>query len=149
MKNDPFEILARLPHRYPFLLIDRILDCDSETFIVTQKNVSFNEPQFQGHFPSYPVFPGVLVVEAMAQATGILAFEVIEESIKQNSVFMLAGVDNARLKKQVVPGDVLIIRADVMRRSRNVMKFKVTTKVGDNVVASADIMGAYAPRGSI
>ena len=146
MKMNPYEILERLPHRYPFLLIDRVLECDSKTFITVQKNVTFNEPQFQGHFPDYPVFPGVMIIEAMAQATGLLSFEVIEGLVKEDSVFMLVGVDKARIKKQVIPGDVIIIRADVMRRSRNVMKFSVTAKVDDSLVASAEIMGAYAGR---
>lgn len=147
MKMNPQEILERLPHRYPFLLIDKVLDCDSETFITVQKNVTFNEPQFQGHFPEHPVFPGVLVLEAMAQATGLLSFEVIDGLVKEDSVFMLVGVDDARIKQQIVPGDILIIRAEVLRRSRNVMKFNVTAKVDEKLVASAVIMGAYADKG--
>lgn len=146
MKLSHLGVQEYLPHRYPFLLVDRVLECDSKTFITVQKNVTINEPHFQGHFPDYPVFPGVLVLEAMAQATGILSAQVIDESIKANAVFVLAGIDKARMKKQVMPGDVLIIRADVLHQKRNVMKFDVTAKVDDRIVASAEIMGAYGAR---
>lgn len=139
------EVMARLPHRYPFLLVDRVLECDSKSYIKVQKNVTINEPCFQGHFPEVPVLPGVLVLESMAQATGILAFEVLDGDLVRESVFMLVGVDNARFKRQVLPGDVLIIQADVMRRSRNMMKFSVTAKIDDALVCSAEIMGAFAP----
>lgn len=136
--------MARLPHRYPFLLVDRILASDSETYIEVQKNVTYNEPCFQGHFPRAPVFPGVLVVEAMAQSTGILAFEVLEGEVTIDDIFMLVGVDNARFKRQVIPGDIIKIRADVLKRSRNMMKFSVTAKVEENLVCSAEIFGAFA-----
>ncbi|MBN1379437.1 MAG: 3-hydroxyacyl-ACP dehydratase FabZ [Gammaproteobacteria bacterium] len=138
------EVMIRLPHRYPFLLIDKVLECDSETYIVAQKNITYNEPYFQGHFPEYAVLPGVLVLEAMAQSTGILAFEVFGGVPSPDAVFMLAGIDNAKFRRQVVPGDVLIIRAESERRSRNMMKFLVTAKVNDELVCSANIMGAFA-----
>ncbi len=146
MKMTLQEVMERLPHRYPFLLVDKVLECDSETYITVQKNVTFNEPQFQGHFPDYAVLPGVLVIEAMAQSTGILAFEVFGGVPSPNAVFMLVGVDAAKFRKQVVPGDVLIIRAEKTRQARNMMKFAVTAKVDDEVVCSASIMGAFADR---
>ncbi len=144
MKMNLQEVMERLPHRYPFLLVDKVLECDSETYITVQKNVSYNEPQFQGHFPDYAVLPGVLVIEAMAQSTGILAFEVMGGVPSPDAVFMLVGVDKAKFRRQVVPGDVLTIRAEAIHRSRNMMKFSVTAKVDDELVCSANIMGAFA-----
>lgn len=140
------EVMVRLPHRYPFLLIDRVLECDSDTYIVAQKNVTYNEPYFQGHFPDYAVVPGVLVLEAMAQSTGILAFEIFGGLPSPEAVFMLVGIDNAKFRRQVVPGDALILRAEKIRRSRNMMKFDVTAKVNDELVCSANIMGAFTGR---
>lgn len=144
MKMNLSEIMERLPHRYPFLLVDRVLECDADTYIIVQKNVSYNEPYFQGHFPNYAVFPGVLVIEAMAQSTGLLACEIIGGAPNPSDVFMLVGVDNAKFRKQVIPGDVIIIRAEKIRRSRNMMKFEVTSRVNDELVCSANIMGAFA-----
>lgn len=138
--------MVRLPHRYPFLLIDRVLECDADTYIVAQKNVAYNEPYFQGHFPDYAVVPGVLVLEAMAQSTGILAYEIFGGLPSPEAVFMLVGIDNAKFRRQVVPGDALVIRAEKLRRSRNMMKFDVTAKVNDELVCSANIMGAFADR---
>lgn len=138
------DVMARLPHRYPFLLVDRVRGSDSKTYIEVQKNITYNEPCFQGHFPGVPVFPGVLVIEAMAQSTGILAFEVLDGQLMPDDIFMLVGVDNARFKRQVIPGDILVIRADVLKKSRNMMKFSVTAKVEENIVCSAEIFGAFA-----
>ena len=146
MKMKLQEVMERLPHRYPFLLVDKVLECDSDTYISVQKNVTYNEPQFQGHFPDYAVLPGVLVIEAMAQSTGILAFEIMGGVPSPEAVFMLVGIDKAKFRRQVVPGDVLIIRAEKIRRSRNMMKFTVTAKVDDDLVCSAEIMGAFADR---
>lgn len=146
MKMNLSEVMIRLPHRYPFLLIDKVLECDADTFITVQKNVTYNEPYFQGHFPDYAVVPGVLVIEAMAQSTGILAYEILGGVPSPEAVFMLVSVDKARFRKQVVPGDVLVIRAERLRRSRNMMKFAVTAKVDDELVCSADIMGAFTNR---
>ena len=137
------EVMERLPHRYPFLLIDRVLECDPNSYIVAQKNVTYNEPHLQGHFPDFPVVPGVLVIEAMAQSTGILAFEICKGLPSPDAVFMLASVDKAKFRKQVLPGDVLIIRAEKVRHARNMIKFAVTAKVDDKLVCSADIMGAF------
>jgi 3-hydroxyacyl-[acyl-carrier-protein] dehydratase len=146
MKMNLKEVMVRLPHRYPFLLIDRVLECDADTYIVAQKNVAYNEPYFQGHFPDYAVVPGVLVLEAMAQSTGILAYEIFGGLPSPEAVFMLVGIDNAKFRRQVVPGDALVIRAEKLRRSRNMMKFDVTAKVNDELVCSANIMGAFADR---
>ena len=144
MKLSPTEVKTRLPHRYPFLLIDKVLECDKDTYIVAQKNVSCNEPYFQGHFPEFSVVPGVMVLESMAQSTGILAYEILGGVPSPDAVFMLVAVDDARFRRQVVPGDVLTIRAERRHQSKNMMKFWVTANVGDELVCSAHIMGAFA-----
>ncbi|GIX22601.1 MAG: 3-hydroxyacyl-[acyl-carrier-protein] dehydratase FabZ [Gammaproteobacteria bacterium] len=144
MKLGIKDIMRRLPHRYPFLLVDRVVDGDGRSYIETQKNITFNEPCFMGHFPGIPVFPGVLIVEAMAQSTGILAFEIVGGQIDDDTVFMLVGVDRARFKRQVVPGDVLRMRAEVTKRSRNMMKFDVVARVDDAVACTVEIFGAFA-----
>jgi 3-hydroxyacyl-[acyl-carrier-protein] dehydratase len=141
-----YEVMKKLPHRFPFLLIDKVLACEPDKYIEAVKNVTFNEPFFQGHFPEFPVFPGVLVTEAMAQATGILTFQTMDGFVHENALFMLVGIDNARFKKQVVPGDVLHIRAEILRKSRNVWKFATEAKVDGQLVCSAEIIGALATR---
>jgi 3-hydroxyacyl-[acyl-carrier-protein] dehydratase len=140
-----YEVMQKLPHRFPFLLIDKVLVCEPDKYIEAVKNVTFNEPCFQGHFPEFPVFPGVLVTEAMAQATGILTFQTMD-FVHKDALFMLVGIDNARFKKQVVPGDVLHIRAEILRKSRNVWKFATEAKVDGQLVCSAEIIGALAKR---
>lgn len=147
MEINIYEVMKYIPHRYPFLLIDKVLSCEPDKSITAIKNVSVNEPCFQGHFPEYPVFPGVLVVESMAQATGILTFATAEELRHTDSVFVLAGVDGARFKRQVVPGDVLTVTAEILRKTRNVWKFATSASVDGKVVCVAEILGAMAPRG--
>lgn len=137
-----YEVMKKIPHRYPFLLVDKVVSCEPDKAIETIKNVTVNEPFFQGHFPECPIFPGVMVTEAMAQATGILTFESIPDSINDDSLFLLVGIDNARFKKQVVPGDTLRIRAEIMRKTRNIWKFSTTAMVEGQLVCSAEIMGA-------
>jgi 3-hydroxyacyl-[acyl-carrier-protein] dehydratase len=127
-------------------MIDKVLECDADTYIVAKKNVTYNEPCFQGHFPHYAVFPGVLVVEAMAQSTGILAYEILGGVPSPEAVFMLVGVNKAKFRRQVLPGDELIVRAERTRRSRNMMKFDTTATVDGDLVCSAEIMGAFADR---
>lgn len=136
------EILQYLPHRYPFLLIDRVLTIDPGRFLTGLKNVSFNEPFFQGHFPQRPIMPGVLILEALAQATGILAFKTGSEKPDHRSMYYLVGVDNARFKRPVEPGDQLILEVALERSKRGVGKFTGQAKVDGRVVASADLMCA-------
>lgn len=136
------EILAHLPHRYPFLLVDRVLSCEPGKSLVALKNVSFNEPYFVGHFPTSPVMPAVLVLEALAQATGILAFRTTESIPSGKSLYYFVGVDKARFKKPVVPGDQLILTVEVIRTVRDVWKFSGLAEVDGTVVASATLMCA-------
>jgi 3-hydroxyacyl-[acyl-carrier-protein] dehydratase len=134
------EIMAHLPHRYPFLLIDRVLSCDAGKEIVALKNVTINEPFFAGHFPHYPVMPGVLIVEAMAQASAILAFKSFDLKSDARSVYYFVGIDEARFKKPVVPGDQLIIKAQVVRNLRGIWKFTGQATVGEQLVSEAELM---------
>lgn len=134
-----------LPHRYPFLLIDKILDVKKGKEITAQKNVSNNEPFFQGHFPEYPVFPGVLLLEAMAQATAILDVQSNNRDMSKQ-LYYFVGIDNARFKKQVVPGDIIIINAKLVQSKSEVHKFSAECKVGDEIVCKADLIGAIRPK---
>ncbi|MBS1247856.1 MAG: 3-hydroxyacyl-ACP dehydratase [Proteobacteria bacterium] len=138
------EILEYLPHRYPFLLIDRVLAIDPGRSLTGLKNVSFNEPFFLGHFPQRPIMPGVLILEALAQATGVLAFKSESESEKPDhrSMYYLVGVDNARFKRPVGPGDQLILEVRLDRIKRDIGKFICEAKVDGQLVASADLMCA-------
>ncbi|NOX27988.1 MAG: 3-hydroxyacyl-ACP dehydratase FabZ [Gammaproteobacteria bacterium] len=135
-------ILEYLPHRYPFLLVDRVLNYTVGESIQVVKNVTINEPFFQGHFPVMPVMPGVLIIEAMAQAAGILTFLTTETKPGQDNIYYLAGVDNARFKQPVVPGDQLILDVNVHKSVRNVWKFKAQASVEGKTVCSAEIMCA-------
>lgn len=146
-KQDPSTIdiqgiLEYLPHRYPFLLVDRVLDYKVGESIQAVKNVTINEPFFQGHFPVMPVMPGVLIVEAMAQAAGILTFLTTETKPGEDNIYYLAGIDGARFKQPVVPGDQLIIDVSVHKSVRNIWKFKTQATVEGKVVCSAEIMCA-------
>ena len=134
------QILQYLPQRYPFLLIDRVIDYTLGESLVAIKNVTINEPFFQGHFPHRPVMPGVLLIEAMAQGTGILAFKTGAAQPDNNSLYYLVGIDNARFKHPVEPGDQLIIEVKLVRAARGVWKYTATSKVDDKLVASADLM---------
>ncbi|MFZ5593506.1 MAG: 3-hydroxyacyl-ACP dehydratase FabZ [Pseudomonadota bacterium] len=136
------EVLRYLPHRYPFMLVDRVLSYVPGESLVALKNVTFNEPFFQGHFPQRPVMPGVLIIESLAQATGILAFISTNTRPTDKSLYFFAGIDNARFKQPVVPGDQLVLEVEVLRVIRTVWKFNTTAKVDGNVVASAEIMCA-------
>ncbi|WDI79010.1 3-hydroxyacyl-ACP dehydratase FabZ [Candidatus Purcelliella pentastirinorum] len=133
------EILKLLPHRYPFLLIDRIIYIIPHISLKGIKNISFNEPFFQGHFPNKKIFPGVLILEAMAQATGILAFKSLGE-LKIGELYYFAGVDNARFKYPVVPGDQLIIKVYFDKTRCGLTKFKGIAYVKNKIVCEADIM---------
>lgn len=137
---DIYEVLKRLPHRYPFLLIDRVLSMKKNESLVALKNVTINEPFFPGHFPHRPVMPGVLVVEAMAQACGILSFTATADAPDSKTVYLFVGIDNARFKHPVVPGDQLRIEVAVVRKLRGIWKFNATAHVGDELCCSAELM---------
>ncbi|MES0327034.1 MAG: 3-hydroxyacyl-ACP dehydratase FabZ [Gammaproteobacteria bacterium] len=136
------EIRRFLPHRYPFLLIDRVLDCVPGESLTAIKNVSVNEPFFTGHFPETPIMPGVLIIEALAQATGLLGFKTMSEEPSNDLLYMLVGVDNVRFKRQVVPGDQLMLKATVKRQSKVIWKFYVEASVDGNIVTTADLLCA-------
>ena len=133
-------ILQHLPHRYPFLLIDRVTEFNAGESLVGYKNVTYNEPFFQGHFPERPIMPGVLILEAMAQATGLLAFKTVERGAKRDSLYFLVGMDKARFKRPVEPGDQLVLRADLLREKRGIWVFDCSAKVEGQVAATAQIM---------
>ena len=132
------KIQSQLPHRYPFLLVDRVLESEPGKRLVAMKNVSINEPFFQGHFPSKPVMPGVLLIEAMAQATGLLAMESAE--VPKEAIYYLVGVDKARFKRPVVPGDQLVFEVEVLKNRREIWVFSAEASVDGKMVASAEIM---------
>jgi 3-hydroxyacyl-[acyl-carrier-protein] dehydratase len=134
------EILQHLPHRFPFLLVDRVTELTVGKSLVGYKNVSYNEPFFQGHFPERPVMPGVLILEAMAQATGLLAFRTVERGAKRESLYFLVGIDKARFKQPVEPGDQLVLRAELLRARRGIWVFDCEASVDGKLVASAEIM---------
>lgn len=137
------EVLRHLPHRYPFLLIDRVIDYKPGEYLVAIKNVSVNEPFFQGHFPTRPLMPGVLVVEAMAQACGILSFKTMDKLPGDGEIYLFVGIDKARFKRPVEPGDQLTIRANIERRMHGIWKFKTVAQVGDEVCCSAELMCTF------
>jgi len=129
-----------LPHRYPFLLIDRVLEIEIGKSLVAIKNVTFNEPQFTGHFPEQPIMPGVMIVEALAQATGILAFKSEVGKPIDGQIYMLVGIDKVRFKRVVEPGDQLRLEVEVMTVKRGIWKFKCRALVDDKVVTTAELM---------
>ena len=136
------EILRYLPHRYPFLLVDRVLEIHKGKSITALKNVTYNEPFFPGHFPSRPVMPGVMIIEALAQATGILAFDSSDVRPTEETLFYFVGIDKARFRKPVIPGDQLILKATVQRALKGIWKFETTALVGEIEVAHAEMMVA-------
>lgn len=139
---DIHEILEYLPHRYPFLLVDKVIDYKPGEYLIGVKNVSFNEPFFTGHFPQRPVFPGVLIMEALAQATGLLAFKTQGKKPDGSSLYYFAGIDNCRFKQPVEPGDQLFLEVKLVTTKRNIWKFSAEAKVDGKVVASAELMCA-------
>jgi len=139
------EILEYLPHRYPFLLIDRVIECELGKRIRALKNVSVNEPYFNGHFPYYKVMPGVLIVEAMAQAAAILSFRTMGIKPDDKSVYYFAGIDRARFKKPVMPGDQLVLEVSIVRTVRNVVKYAGKAYVGEALVAEAELLCTLRP----
>jgi 3-hydroxyacyl-[acyl-carrier-protein] dehydratase len=135
-------ILRQLPHRYPFLLVDRVLECREGESIRALKNVTYNEPYFPGHFPYRPVMPGVIIIEALAQVAGILAFRTAGVMPDEETRFYFVGIDKARFRRPVEPGDQLILTAQLQRQMRGIWKFEAVALVGDVEVASAELMVA-------
>lgn len=136
------EILEHLPHRYPFLLVDRVVECVPGERIHAYKNVTINEPFFVGHFPHHPVMPGVLIMEALAQAAGILSFKTMGSKPDNDSVFYFVGIDGARFKKPVSAGDRVDMHVEIVRQMRGIWKYRAVAKVDDQVVAEAELMCA-------
>lgn len=139
---DVNEIRKYLPHRYPFLLVDRVVELTLGESIVAYKNVTVNEPFFNGHFPDHPVMPGVLIVEAMAQAAGILGFKTMDKTPQDGSIYYFVGADNLRFKRPVVPGDRLQLEASVLSEKRGIWKFEVKATVDGALASSATILCA-------
>lgn len=140
MRMDIHEILKRLPHRYPFLLVDRVLELEEGKRILALKNVTMNEPFFVGHFPHRPVMPGVMILEALAQAAAILAFDKAGVMPDDKTLFYFAGIDSARFKRPVEPGDQLMLHATLERSRAGIVKFAARALVGDALAAEADLM---------
>ena len=134
------EILRHLPHRYPFLLIDRVIEFNKGESLTGIKNVTYNEPFFQGHFPQRPVMPGVLILEAMAQATGLLAFRTLENTANRDTLYFLVGMDRVRFKRPVEPGDQLLLSARLLKTKRGIWMFDCDARVDGGIAASAEIM---------
>jgi 3-hydroxyacyl-[acyl-carrier-protein] dehydratase len=137
---DIAHILKRLPHRYPFLLVDRVLACEPGKSIRALKNVTFNEPFFPGHFPGRPVMPGVMIIEALAQAAGLLAFITADVYPDENSRFFFVGIDRARFRRPVEPGDQLILSATLERNLKGIWKLSTVATVGEAEAASCELM---------
>jgi 3-hydroxyacyl-[acyl-carrier-protein] dehydratase len=136
------EIRKYLPHRYPFLLVDRVVHIEAGVSIEAVKNVTINEPYFNGHFPQEPIMPGVLIVEALAQVAGILGFVTENKRPDEGYMYLLCGVDKARFRRQVVPGDQLLLKASYITVKRNILKFAGEARVDGQLVASAEFLVA-------
>ena len=147
LQLDMQAILERLPHRYPFLLVDRVLECRPGHSIRALKNVTYNEPYFPGHFPGRPVMPGVIIIEAMAQTAGILCFVTANVIPDAQTRFYFVGIDNARFRKPVEPGDQLLLRAEFQRAMRGIWKFRTVAEVNGEEVCTADMMVAPETKG--
>ncbi len=137
---DIHEVMKHLPHRYPFLLVDRVIDYVAGDYLNAIKNITVNEPCFTGHFPHRPVMPGVLILEALAQATGILAFKTLNELPNETSLYYFVGIDKARFKKPVEPGDQVMLNVKLLKRKRTMWKFEAEALVNGEVVCAADLM---------
>jgi 3-hydroxyacyl-[acyl-carrier-protein] dehydratase len=140
MKMDIHQVLKLLPHRYPILLVDRVLEIEKGKSIIALKNVSINEPFFNGHFPHRPVMPGVLMLEALAQAAALLAFVTLDVVPDDKTIYYFAGIDGARFKRPVEPGDALILKVELDRMKAGIFKFKAKALVEDEVAVQAELM---------
>jgi 3-hydroxyacyl-[acyl-carrier-protein] dehydratase len=152
MMSEPFKmdieaIMRQLPHRYPFLLVDRVLECVPGEYVLALKNVTFNEPFFPGHFPHRPVMPGVMIIEALAQAAGVLAFKTAKVVPDTETRFYFVAIDNARFRKPVVPGDQLKLKVTLKRAFKGIWKFHGVAEVEGVEVASAEMMVAPEIKG--
>ena len=136
------EIKQRLPHRYPFLLVDRVVELEEGKRILAYKNITSNEDVFNGHFPNTPIFPGVMIIEAMAQAAGILGFVTENKFADENALYLFAGVDGVRFKKQVIPGDRLMLEAEIDSVKRTIWRFKCRATVEGELACEATILCA-------
>ena len=139
---DALAIREYLPHRFPMLLVDRVVELELGKSIIAYKNISNNEAMFNGHFPNYPVFPGVYIVEAMAQASGLLGFKTMDKKPADGSIYLFVGADDLRFKKPVVPGDQLWLEAEIITAKRGIWKFATRAKVNDELACSATILCA-------
>ncbi|MFI2810565.1 MULTISPECIES: 3-hydroxyacyl-ACP dehydratase FabZ [Microbulbifer] len=139
---DVREIRQYLPHRYPFLLVDRVVELEEGKYIKGYKNISVNEEVFNGHFPEAPIFPGVMIVEAMAQVSGILGFKTLGQKPEDGFLYLFAGIDNVRFKRQVVPGDQLQLESEVVSERRGIWKFACKSSVDGELAASANVLCA-------
>ena len=143
------DIMHLLPHEYPMLMVDRVLEVESGKSIVGYKNISINEQIFVGHFPGAPIFPGVLIIEAMAQISGILGFVTARQSSDNGMLYLFAGIDKVRFKRPVVPGDRLMLTSEVVSVKRNIWRFRTTATVDEELASSAILMCAYQDKGSL
>ena len=138
--DDIREILKYLPHRYPFLMIDRVIDFQPGESLTAIKNITFNEPIFTGHFPQSPIFPGVLILEAMAQACALQAFKSMGGYPNEKTLYLLVGIDKARFKRQVIPGDQIVFHVTLQKEKRGIWRFGATAKVDDVLACSAEVL---------
>jgi 3-hydroxyacyl-[acyl-carrier-protein] dehydratase len=143
------EIMSVLPHRYPFLLVDRVLELVEGERILALKNITGNEDVFNGHFPGAPIFPGVLMIEALAQASGILGFRTTNTTADDGKLYLFAGVDKARFKRPVTPGDQLMLESRVIAVKRNIWRFQTRATVNDKLVCEASLLCAYQDRDKV
>jgi len=141
----PHEVMRLLPHRYPFLLVDRIEEFEPENWLTALKNVSLNEPFFQGHFPEYPVMPGVLIIEALAQAGGLLILKSVQE-VPQNAIFLFSGIEKARFRKPVYPGDQMTLSVRQVRHKMNLWKMETEAMVRGELAAQAKLTASVVSR---
>ena len=140
------EIMTLLPHRYPFLLVDRVTEITPNQNILAYKNISFSEEVFNGHFPGAPIFPGVMIIEALAQASGILGFVSSGTSADDGKLYLFAGVDKVRFKRPVVPGDKLVLASEIEAVKRNIWRFKTSATVEGEIACEATLLCAYRDR---
>jgi len=143
------EIMALLPHRYPFLLVDRVVEIVPGDRILAYKNISINEDVFNGHFPGAPIFPGVMIVEAMAQVSGLLGFATTGEKADDGKLYLFAGVDKVRFKRPVVPGDQLMLTSEIEAVKRNIWRFRTTATVDGKTCCEATLLCAYQDKESL